>query len=161
MPFFSNVAAWMSLHSLINWIRGYWHWVCSLRIHDHFWIDNQLEVFIENRFIGSPWFRHNNKLVISLKQRIWRWLQTWYWQWEVGVWFNEKVTISRWQIMVFDDEESTKSCCGFLRYVWFDPTINWKMDGILFESADACISAVAFDAAFADWGRSQHETKGT
>ena len=27
-------------------------------------------------------------------------------------------------IMVFDDEESTKSCCGFLRYVCFDPTIN-------------------------------------
>ena len=42
-----------------------------------------------------------------------------------------KVTISRWlnaslvsKIMVFDDEESTKSCCGFLRYVCFDPTIN-------------------------------------
>ena len=42
-----------------------------------------------------------------------------------------KVTISRRlnaslvsKIMVFDDEESTKSCCGFLRYVCFDPTIN-------------------------------------
>ncbi len=27
-------------------------------------------------------------------------------------------------IMVFDNEESTKSCCGFLRYICFDPTIN-------------------------------------
>ena len=42
-----------------------------------------------------------------------------------------KVTISRRlnallvsKIMVFDDEEPTKSCCGFLRYVCFYPTIN-------------------------------------
>ena len=27
-------------------------------------------------------------------------------------------------IMVFNDEESTKSCCDFLRYVCFDSTIN-------------------------------------
>jgi len=42
-----------------------------------------------------------------------------------------KVTISRRlnasfasKIMVFEDEESTKSYCGFLRYVCFDPPIN-------------------------------------
>ncbi len=28
------------------------------------------------------------------------------------------------EIMVFDDEESTKPCCGFLQYICFDPTIN-------------------------------------
>ena len=53
--------------------------------------------------------------------------------------------------IVFDNKNLIKSCCGFISYVCFDLTINWKMDGILFESADACISAVAFDAAFADW----------
>ena len=42
-----------------------------------------------------------------------------------------KVTISRWlnaslvsKIMIFDNEESTKSCCGFLQCICFDPTIN-------------------------------------
>ncbi len=54
--------------------------------------------------------------------------------------------------MAFDNEKLIKSCCGFISNVCFDPTINWKMGGILFESADACISAVAFDAAVADWG---------
>jgi hypothetical protein len=28
------------------------------------------------------------------------------------------------KIMIFDDEELTKSCCSFLQYVCFDPTIN-------------------------------------
>ncbi len=86
---FSSVAAWMALRFLINWIRGDWHCTCSLRIQDRFWIDNQLEVFIGNRFVRSPQFWHNNKLVISLEQRSWRWLQTWFRQWEVDVWFNE------------------------------------------------------------------------
>ena len=133
---FSNIATWMSLRSLINWIRGDWHCKCSLRIQDRFWIDNQLEFFIGNRFVRSPGSRHNNKLVISLEQRIWRWLQTWFRQWEVGVWFNESNNqpstecIACFKDNGFHEEESTKSCCCFLRYVCFDPTINWKMDGI-------------------------------
>ena len=41
--------------------------------------------------------------------------------------------------MAFNNQKSTKSCCGFLRYFCLDPTINWKVDGILFLMTYLCL----------------------
>jgi hypothetical protein len=65
--------------------------------------------------------------------------------------------------MVFDDQATTKSCCGFLWCICLDPTISWKVNDFLcliwlrckvlhfmFELADACIFATAFNSAFVE-----------
>jgi hypothetical protein len=36
-----------------------------------------------------------------------------------------------WFEMEFDNQMSTKNCCCVLWYNWLDPTINWKVNGIL------------------------------
>jgi len=121
--------------------------MCSLRIRG---------VDISNNQLAGPF----QKVTFSLRT----------WQWDVGVCFNEsnnqpsveliacfkdsvdKMYLSRWpgNWNGFRQWEVDQILLWFHCLFWSN---NQLKDGwYLFESADACISAVAFNAAFADWG---------